>query len=93
VASSDMSHYLPDAEARKRDHRAIDAMLALDEVELWKRVTEEDISMCGFLPATILIRTVKSLGATRAVLVHYATSGETSGDFDAVVGYAGLLFS
>ncbi len=93
VASSDMSHYLPDAEARKRDRRAIEAMLVLDEEQLWKRVTEEDISMCGYLPATILIRTVKCLGATRAVFVDYATSGETSGDYDAVVGYAGLLFS
>jgi len=31
------------------------------------------------------------LGATQAKLVKYMTSGETTGDYDQVVGYAGLL--
>jgi len=30
------------------------------------------------------------LGASGAELVRYRTSGETSGDYDQVVGYAGL---
>lgn len=93
VASSDMSHYLPDAEARAKDRRALEALLALDEAELWKRVNEEDITMCGYIPACIAVRAAKALGATRAELVAYGTSGDVSGDFENVVGYAGVILN
>jgi AmmeMemoRadiSam system protein B len=33
----------------------------------------------------------KLLGAGSARLVKYATSGEVSGDYDSVVGYAGVI--
>jgi AmmeMemoRadiSam system protein B len=33
----------------------------------------------------------KLLGATTAELVKYANSGEVSGDYDQVVGYAGVV--
>ena len=33
------------------------------------------------------------MGATKGELVAYATSGEVSGDFEQVVGYAGVLVS
>lgn len=93
IASSDMSHYLSDAEARSKDRKAVDAMLALDPEVLYRTVRAERISMCGVVPATVVLFAVRSLGATSARLVRYATSGEVSGDPDRVVGYAGLLFS
>jgi len=93
VASSDMSHYVPDAVARKKDKLAIDRMLALDPEGLYATVRTERISMCGVLPATVVLFAVRRLGATSARLIRYATSGDVSGDFDRVVGYAGLAFS
>lgn len=92
IASSDMSHYLPDATARAKDRKAIDAMLALDPEALHRTVRTERISMCGVIPATVLLFAVRALGAASAHLVRYATSGDVSGDRDRVVGYAGLLF-
>ena len=92
IASSDMSHYEPDAVARRKDEAAISRMLALDPEGLYKTVRSERISMCGVIPATVVLFAVLALGATSARLVKYATSGETSGDYGQVVGYAGLSF-
>ena len=35
----------------------------------------------------------KELGATAARLVKYQTSGDASGDYSAVVGYAGIIIT
>jgi MEMO1 family protein len=93
VASSDMNHYESHEVTLKKDQRAIDAILALDPEELWKRVRAEDISMCGIIPATVMLVAARRLGASHATLVRHATSGEVSGDYGAVVGYASVLVS
>jgi AmmeMemoRadiSam system protein B len=93
VASSDMSHYIPAAEARALDARAIDRLLALDPEGLYRVVHEEEISMCGIIPATVMLFAARARGATRAELVRYAHSGEVSGDQRQVVGYAGVTVS
>jgi len=91
VASSDMNHYESDAVTRVKDRKAIERVLALDARGLWETVMSEDISMCGFGPAVIMLTAAKKLGATSATLVRYATSGDVSGDFERVVGYAGII--
>lgn len=91
VASSDMSHYVPDETARKKDHMAIEKIVALDPEGLYNVVLREGISMCGYVPATIMLIASKVLGATEAELVKYATSAEVSGDYGHVVGYAGIV--
>jgi len=91
VASSDMNHYEPDALTRIKDRKAIDCVLALDARGLWEVVMREDISMCGFGPAVIMLTAARRLGASSATLARYATSGEISGDLERVVGYAGII--
>ena len=91
VASSDMNHYETDALTRIKDRKAIDRVLAMDPRGLWEVVMNEGVSMCGFGPAIIMLTAAKRLGATSAELVKYATSGDISGDRDAVVGYAGMI--
>jgi len=91
VASSDMSHYVPDDVARQKDKKAIDMIKALNPEGLYGVVTREKISMCGYLPATIMLFAAKALGAIEARLIKYSTSGEVSGDYDQVVGYAGMI--
>lgn len=91
VVSSDMSHYLPDDETRRRDSLALQAILALDPAGLYETVRREGVSMCGVLPMTLALLTAKALGAAQAELVAYATSGDASGDVSRVVGYAGVL--
>jgi len=93
VASSDMNHYEPDDITRIKDRKAIDKILALDPAGLYEVVREEDISMCGYGPTVAMLTAVKEMGATKAELVRYATSADTSGDHTAVVGYAGIVIS
>ena len=49
------------------------------------------ITMCGVGPAVAMLTACKFLGASAAKLVKYANSGDVSGDYEQVVGYAGLL--
>jgi AmmeMemoRadiSam system protein B len=91
VASSDMSHYIPAAKAREKDRLAIDRILALDPEGLHATVRREGITMCGVIPATVMLFAARELGATRAELVRYGNSGEVNGDTRQVVGYAGLI--
>ena len=91
IASSDMNHYESDTITRVKDHKAIERVLALDARGLWEVVMNEDISMCGFGPTIVMLTAAKLLGATSATLVKYATSGDVSGDYESVVGYAGII--
>jgi hypothetical protein len=91
LASSDMNHYLDDETTRRVDRRALAPILALDPAGLFRRVRDEDITMCGVLPATAMLQAARALGATRAELVQYATSADASGDTERVVGYAGVI--
>jgi AmmeMemoRadiSam system protein B len=91
VASSDMNHYESDVVTRVKDRKAIERVLAMDARGLWQVVMNEDISMCGFGPTIVMLTAAKLLGATSATLVKYATSGEASGDYESVVGYAGII--
>lgn len=90
VASTDMSHYVSQETAERMDSLAIEKILALDPKGLFEVVRDKDISMCGFQPTVAALLAAKALGAKKAELIQYQTSGETSGDYDHVVGYAGL---
>jgi AmmeMemoRadiSam system protein B len=91
IASSDMNHYESDAVTRQKDRKAIERILALDPAGLFRTVAEEEISMCGFAAAVAMLTAARELGASRAELVRYATSGDVTGDRSAVVGYAGIV--
>jgi AmmeMemoRadiSam system protein B len=91
VASSDMNHYEDDQRTRVKDRMAIEKMLALDPAGLWQVVEREQITMCGYGPAVVMLTAARQLGATQVELVKYATSGDISADRDWVVGYAGMV--
>ena len=91
MASSDMNHYEPHHIANEKDGKAIEAILAMEEDELLKRVAEFHISMCGYGPTVALLSACKEMSATVAELVSHQTSGDVTGDHHSVVGYAGIL--
>jgi AmmeMemoRadiSam system protein B len=91
IASSDMNHYESDGITREKDRLAIERILALDPRGLWDTVRDRGISMCGYAPTVAILTAAKLRGATRAELVGYATSGDVTGEYDAVVGYAGVV--
>lgn len=100
VISSDMNHYAPEDENRRRDVTALAPLLAMDPVRLFNIVHQEGISMCGIGPATLAMLALDVLAeagegwpASRPYLTAYATSAEISGDTSGVVGYAGVVWS
>jgi len=90
IASTDMSHYISQEAAREKDFLAIQKVLDLDPKGLFDVVRREDISMCGFQPTSSVLVAAKDLGAKKAELIKYATSGDQTGDYREVVGYAGI---
>lgn len=90
VASSDFSHYIPDAMARRLDGLAIEAIVRLDVDELYRRIEKYHISACGYGPIAAMIDACKAFGATKGRLISYATSGDVTGDAE-VVGYAAIM--
>ena len=86
-----MTHYESSKTAERKDNLAIESILSLDEVELFNRIHKYNISMCGYGPVCIMLTACKKLGAKYAELVKYTNSGEATGDFSQVVGYAGMV--
>ena len=93
IASSDMTHYEPQAKAEKKDRIAIDAALELDEARYYHVVESYGISTCGYGPVIAAITAAKELGAKKAELLRYGTSGDVLGDHSTVVGYASIAFT
>jgi MEMO1 family protein len=92
VTSSDMNHYEEESITRRKDKRAIECLARLDAQGLRDVCRREKISMCGLGPAIVMLSAVKKLGGKSGELVKYGTSGEISGEYQAVVGYAGMIF-
>ncbi len=91
VASTDMSHYVAQSTAQELDFMAIQKIQELNPRGLYDIVTSKNISMCGFQPTTSALVASKELGAKAVSLVKYQTSGDVSGDYNKVVGYAGMV--
>jgi AmmeMemoRadiSam system protein B len=88
VASTDLSHYLPHERAVAADRPILDALAAGDGQMLLETVARRGLTMCGTGPAAAVLEASRRLGATSFCVLRYATSGDTGGGYDSVVGYA-----
>jgi MEMO1 family protein len=91
IASSDMNHYESDAITRAKDQRAIARVIELAPRALYETVRNEGITMCGYAATVAMLIAAHDLGAMDATLIRYATSADVNGEFDRVVGYAGVI--
>lgn len=90
VASSDFSHYVPAATARSVDHQAIEALYDLNVPAFYEKIRKLGVTACGYGPIAVMCLASQEMGATRAELISYGTSGDVTGDESQVVGYAAL---
>ena len=88
IASSDLTHYEPQIEAKRKDSFVLLALEKMSEDAVYKRVVELNVSMCGYGPVMAMLVSSKSLGGKKAAILDYRTSGDVTGDLSAVVGYA-----
>lgn len=87
VVSTDLSHYLPYSQAKKRDSQTIQMILDGQYDDLQKKANRA----CGMLPLGVLIQ-ISQEKNWQPVLLDYANSGDTAGSKDKVVGYTAIAF-
>ena len=87
VASSDLSHYYPQEAAQRLDREMLKRIEAFDPRGVLHAEEEGAGFACGRGAIAAVLWAAQALGATAVQLLHYATSGEVSGDFNQVVGY------
>ena len=93
VASTDLSHFHPDARAREMDSVVIADVKAFDPRALMAHLEEGTAEACGGGPTVAALSALRELGATRLDVVGYATSGDITGDLRSVVGYLSAVAS
>lgn len=92
VASSDLSHYHPYDEAVKIDHKTLGALQAWDYFSMSRNFEERVWEACGGAPIVAAMIAAERLGATQALTLKYANSGDITGDRSRVVGYSADVF-
>ena len=93
IASTDFTHFEKAARAREQDQKAIDAIKKISGELLVNTVKDYEISMCGYASTSVALIASKKLGANTVKLLKYASSGDTTGDNESVVGYGSLIIS
>jgi AmmeMemoRadiSam system protein B len=93
VASSDFTHYESNVEAYRKDIKLVDSILGLDVENFYSILERERVSACGYGAIAAVMTAAKLCGATHGRLLRYATSGDVTGDKDAVVGYSSIIFA
>ncbi|MDR1993122.1 MAG: AmmeMemoRadiSam system protein B [Nitrososphaerota archaeon] len=91
IASSDMTHYESAKEALAKDQAALKKALALDVRGFYDIIQTQNITACGFMPLTSLLIYAADICAKPEQL-SYHNSGDITGDFSNVVGYAAMSF-
>jgi AmmeMemoRadiSam system protein B len=92
IASSDMTHYEPQGNAAAKDMAALKAVEAMDEKRFYSIIKARNVTACGYGPIAAVITAAKGLGAKEAKLLCYKSSGDVTGDYSSVVGYAAVSF-
>ncbi len=90
LASSDLTHYEPQPRANQKDQKLLGKVSELDATGFYSVLERDNITACGYGPIATAIRVSKKFGGEKSELLKYATSGDTTGDMSAVVGYSAV---
>jgi len=93
VASTDLSHFHPDKEARKLDGNVRKPIENYDPETLLGIISSGRGEACGAGPVAATLMATKRLGGEDVTVTGYSTSGETTGDFSEVVGYLSAVIT
>jgi MEMO1 family protein len=92
VASSDLSHYHPYADAVRIDHKTLQAIEEWDYLSMSRNFEQRVWEACGGGPIIATMIAAERLGAKQAKVMKYLNSGDTAGDKSRVVGYGAVAF-
>lgn len=91
VASSDLSHFHPDRQARLLDGVVNEYLNRFDPQGLAQALAQGKCEACGGGPIVAVMMAALALGADRARVLHHVNSGDITGDRQGVVGYTAAM--
>ena len=91
VASSDLSHFYTQEQAKELDLRILAQIEAFDPEAVIHTEEQGKGFACGRGAIAAVLFAARGLSGERVYILNYATSGDITGDFDRVVGYAAAL--
>ena len=93
VASTDLSHFFPDDQARRLDETTLNYVQHFDIEGLAQAISRGEAHACGGGPVVAVMWAAKALGAKQAHLLKYANSADVWSDKRRVVGYAAAVLT
>ena len=93
VASTDLSHFYPQEVANVFDREFLDRIANFDPVAVLRAEEEQKAYACGRGAVAAVLWAARGLGADKARILKYATSGDVSGDYHQVVGYGAAIIT
>jgi hypothetical protein len=93
IASTDLSHFYPQEVAETLDRAMLRQVEALDPEGVLRIEEEGKGFACGRGALAAVLWAARDLGADTAHVLNHATSGDVTGDYTQVVGYAAAVFS
>jgi hypothetical protein len=90
VASTDLSHFYTESTAHLLDQEMLRRVEAFDPEAVLQAEEEGKGFACGRGALAAVLWAAKELGADTVKVLHYATSGDITGDTSQVVGYGAV---
>jgi AmmeMemoRadiSam system protein B len=87
VASTDLSHFYDQETANKLDREMLRQIEAFSPEGVFEAEHTGKGFACGHAAVAAVLWASKELGADTVKVLHYATSGDVTGDYSGVVGY------
>jgi len=104
IASSDFTHYgssfgfLPKESicnpadyVNKLDREIIKVIQEFDGKKFYSFIRKKDLTVCGYIPITLLLEITKKLNGKKILEIGYDSSFSVSRDPSTIVGYCGLV--
>lgn len=91
VASTDLSHFYPQKVANELDAVVLHQVENFDPAGVLRVEEEGKGFACGRSALAAVLWAAKDLGADSVKVLHHATSGDVTGDYSEVVGYAAAV--
>jgi len=91
IASTDLSHFYDQKTANALDHEMLKCFESFEPAAIFEAEQTGKGFACGHAAVAAMLWAAKGLGATHIQTLHYATSGDVTGEHSSVVGYGAAV--
>lgn len=91
VASTDLSHFYNQKVALQLDRAMLEQVEAFSPTGIFQVEQNEQGFACGHAAMAAVLWAARELGANTVKVLRHATSGDVTGDYSSVVGYAAAV--